>query len=168
MDTQKRAIKTSHSCRITCERSESARDGRIAINSKAINSTAVPRNKTKDKQNKTTLCRDRTNYGDECKWRERDRERERDELGRAISCRFNYYLFERRTPGEWGRVILGRFSYYLFERRTPGELGRVILCRFSYYLFERRTPGELGRAISGRFSYYLFERRTPGELEELF
>ena len=31
VDIQKRAIKTSHSCRITCERSESARERRIEL-----------------------------------------------------------------------------------------------------------------------------------------
>ena len=37
MDIQKRTIKTIHSCRITCECSESARERRIALYKKVIN-----------------------------------------------------------------------------------------------------------------------------------
>ena len=36
VDIQKRAIKTVHSCRITCERSESARERRIALYKKRL------------------------------------------------------------------------------------------------------------------------------------
>ena len=41
VDIQKRAIKTSNSCRIKCERSESVRERRIALLKKAINNKQV-------------------------------------------------------------------------------------------------------------------------------